>query len=71
MAKVDRSQWRVRKFEFGDPEEEFDPAIEQMSIAERMALVYEASRRLLEMQGTSFDECRLPRHAMRIEKRAG
>lgn len=69
MGKVDRSHWRVRRFELEDPAQELEPAIKDMTIAQRMAMVYEASCRMLAMQGKSFDECRLPRHAMPVKKR--
>ena len=69
MQRKDRSHYRVRKFHLGDPQQDYEPAIQDLSPTERIALVVEATRRMLAMKGQSFDEPRLPRHALRVEKR--
>lgn len=68
-TEVNRRDWPTRKLSLNDPAQDDDPTVAAMTPSQRMALVYEASRRLLAMQGLSFDEQRLPRHAMRVEKR--
>ena len=54
-----------------DPAPALDPDIFAMTPAQRMALCYESTRRLLAMQGINLDEQRLQRHVARVVRDGG
>ena len=68
---MERGKIPIQKRLLSDPEPALDPAIAAMTPAMRMALVYEATCRLLAMQGINLDEQRLQRHVVRVKRCEG
>jgi hypothetical protein len=69
MSREDRKNWPVRIFKLGDPEAELAPEYAKLTPGERFALVFEATRRCVAMQGINWDDQRLQRHVVRVERR--
>lgn len=64
---MDRKEWPTRKLRWNESSD--DDELMLLTPGQRMELVYEATRRMLAMQGISLDEQPFSRHIVRVEGR--
>jgi hypothetical protein len=64
---IDRSDWPVRKTTLAEQGEEDD--LENLSLGERMALVWPLTVSAWAMRGETIAEQELQRHVVRVERR--